>query len=543
MQQLSSLDASFLYLESAEMPMHVGALHVFELPAGFRGKFVVHLRRHIAARMPLAPVLRRRLWWMPLNLANPAWVDAEPDLAEHIVEFRLPASARSGDGMAEVEAAVGQLHPVLLDRSRPLWKFHVLEGLAPGTNGRKRVGLYSQFHHAAVDGQAAVALGQVILDLAPTGRDLAIQPSKRERVTRLGISAMLRGALANEAAQVAGIVKSLPATLGTLGGALGQALRGSQLLKGERAGEGEGTPVRNLGLAPRTIFNVNVSASRAFACVSLPLAELKAIARAHQATLNDLVLLLCSTALRRYLASHGGVPRKSLIAAVPVSLRAKGDTASNNQASISLVSLGTHLSDLGRRLDHVKAATAAMKSTLGSVKSVLPTDFPSIGVPWLLAAARSLYGRARLAERVPQVANLAISNLPGPTVPLYMAGARMLSNCPTSIVTHGLALNITVQSYDQAMDFGLMADAQAMPDPRALADALLVAMDDLRSLAEPDPAPMPGLAQAGQALARQVGQRVVGAVGAAVAGAITATLTDALKGAVAGSRKRRTPKA
>ena len=534
MKQLSGLDASFLYLESPEMPMHVGALHVFELPAGFRGKFVVHLRRHIAARLPLAPVLRRRLWWMPLNLANPAWVDAEPDLNAHIVEVKLPASARQGDGSAEIEAAVGKLHPVLLDRSKPLWKFHVLEGLAPGANGRKRVGLYSQFHHAAVDGQAAVALGQVILDLEPTGRDLAIRPSKREQVTRLGISEMLRGALANEAAQVANIVKSLPATLSTLGGALGQALKGSKLLKGEAVGES----VSNLSLAPRTIFNVNVSASRAFASVSLPLAELKAIGKANDLTLNDLVLLLCGTALRRYLATHGGVPRKSLVAAVPISLRARGDTSSNNQASISLVSLGTHLADFRRRLAHVKAATAAMKATMGSVKSVLPTDFPSIGVPWLLAAARTLYGKARVAERIPQVANVAISNVPGPLVPLYMAGARMLSNCPTSIVMHGMALNITVQSYDKSMDFGLMADAQAMPDPRALADALRVAMDDLRALAHPEDVPEPSLIETGQAVAMKVGKRLVGAVSGAVAGAITGALSDALKGAVAGTARR-----
>ena len=294
----------------------------------------------------------------------------------------------------------------------------------------------------------------------------------------------------------------------------------------------------SLSLAPRTIFNVNVSATRAFASVSLPLAELKAISRANDATLNDLVLLLCGTALRRYLATHGGVPRKSLVAAVPISLRAKGDTSSNNQASISLVSLGTHLADFRRRLAHIKAATAAMKATMGSVKNVLPTDFPSIGVPWLLAAARTLYGKARVAERIPQVANVAISNVPGPLVPLYMAGARMLSNCPTSIVMHGMALNITVQSYDKSMDFGLMADAQAMPDPRALADALRVAMDDLRALAHPDEVPEPSLIETGQAAFMQVGNRLVGAMSGTVAGAITGALTDALKGAVAGTARR-----
>ena len=169
---------------------------------------------------------------------------------------------------------------------------------------------------------------------------------------------------------------------------------------------------------------------------------------------------------------------------------------------------------------------------------MLPTDFPSIGVPWLLAAARTLYGKARVAERIPQVANVAISNVPGPLVPLYMAGARMLSNSPTSIVMHGMALNITVQSYDKSMDFGLMADAQAMPDPRALADALRVAMDDLRALAHPGEVPEPSLIETGQAVAMQVGKRLVGAVSGAVTGAITGALSDALKGAVAGTARR-----
>lgn len=164
MQQPSGLDATFLYLETAQMPMHVGALHLFELPPGYPGKFVTALRKHIASRLPVAPVLRRRLWWMPLNLANPAWVDAEPDLRRHIVEIKLP----KGAGLPALEAEVSRLHSVLLDRERPLWKMHVFEGLAPGANGHRRVGLYTQLHHAAVDGQAAVALANAIMDLSPS---------------------------------------------------------------------------------------------------------------------------------------------------------------------------------------------------------------------------------------------------------------------------------------------------------------------------------------------------------------------------------------
>lgn len=543
MKQLSGLDATFLHLETAEMPMHVGALNLYELPLDHQGSFLTQLRQHMAERLPLAPVLRRRLWWMPLNLANPAWVDAEPDLAKHVVLVKLPKSAKTGTGMAELEATVGQLHAQRLDRSRPLWKFFLLEGLAPSADGHKRVGLYSQFHHAAVDGQAAVAVAQVILDTSPEGRDLTLRPSKRSKVFKLGVVQMLRGAIANEAVQVAGIIKGLPSTLGTLVDAAGQALSHTALLRGK----GKGRAVSNLNLAPRTVFNQSITAQRVFAGVSLPLGQLKLLAKAHGATLNDIVLLLCATALRRYLSKHATLPRKSLIAAVPVSLRAAGDTTSDTQASMGFVSLGTHIADLADRLQHIKAATRSMKETMGSLKSVLPTDYPSIGMPWLLEAAAALYGRAKVAERIPQLSNVTISNVPGPPVALYLAGARMVANYPTSIVVHGIALNITVESYDRQMDFGIVADAQALPHARALADAVQIAFDDLCLLDVPQAAGSAarakgGLAHTGRTVAGQARQRLVeglssmgdavgGAVGNVVGGAVRVAVSQAVAGA------------
>jgi len=543
MQTLSSLDASFLYLETPEMPMHVGALHVFELPEGYKGRYVRDLRRHIASRLPVVPVLRRKLWWMPLNFANPAWVDAEPDLNKHIVEIKLPRAARSGDGMAQLEAQVAALHPVLLDRRRPLWKFHVFEGLGPGANGCKRVALYSQLHHAAVDGQAAVALANAILDVSPEPRAIEIRPSKRTKQFRLGLGEALRGALANQIQQVSDIVRELPATLSTLGGAAGAALKGSlanSVLLGGKGGSG------NIALAPNTPFNASITTGRAFAAVSLPLAELKSIGKAHDATINDMVMMVVSTALRRYLAKRHALPKKSLIAAVPISLRASGDTRSDNQASMSLISLGTHIAEPMKRLAHIRAASAAMKSTLGSVKNILPTDFPSLGLPWLIEAAASLYGRAKVADRIPQVANVTISNVPGPPMPLYMAGARMLTNYPASIIVHGMALNITVQSYAGSLDFGVMADAKAMPDVGSFAQAVEVAFDDLRALplphegqAERD-APAALVGRAVRSVGARVGDAVKGAVGGAVTSAVDRVVRGALLAAVgAGSSARR----
>jgi diacylglycerol O-acyltransferase len=532
MKQLSGLDATFLYLETPQMPMHVGALHVLELPAGFKGRYVTTLRKHIASRLPVAPVLRRALWRMPLNVANPAWVDAVPDLRQHIIEIKLP----KGSGLAELEAEVSRLHPMLLDRSRPLWKFHVFEGLAPAPNGNRRVGLYSQLHHAAVDGQAAVALANLIFDVTPEPRAIPTRATTRKRIFKLEMSEMLRGVIANQAQKLVHIVKSLPATVGTLKDAASTAVAHSPLLGGPK---GTG----NLSLAPRTALNLSITEGRAYATVSLPLHELKDIGRAFDATINDMVLMLCSSALRRYFAKKRTLPRKSLIAAVPISLRDKGDTTADNQASMSFVSLGTHLADPRRRLAHVQAATAAMKSTMGSLKGILPTDYPSLGIPWLIEAATMLYGKARMADRIPQVANVVISNVPGPPMPLYMAGARMLTNYPTSIIVHGMGLNITVQSYDRSLDFGLMADAQAMPDVHDLAQALRVAMDDLRALprpGEPDPE-----APALEGVVSRATRKLAGGISEAITGAVNSVARTAVGVAVesAVSRVTRQPRA
>jgi WS/DGAT/MGAT family acyltransferase len=496
MKRLSALDAAFLHIESAETPMHVGALHLLALPQGGRGgTFVSALRKHLAERLPLTPALRKRLWLMPMNITNPVWVDAEPDLAWHVVRHRLPsARTKQRDDMAALETVVGQLHGQLLDRRRPLWRFHVIEGLAPGPGGERRVALYTQLHHAAVDGQAAVALARAILDAQAQPPARAVRASTRPKRFRLSLVEMLSGAVAGEARQVAQLLRSLPEAAGSLGSAAAALLRRSALVTGR--------PRRGaLGLAPRMALNEPVSAARAFAAVTLPLAELKALGQRHAATLNDVVLWLVGTALRAHFQAKGELPRKSMVAAVPVSLRAAGDAAAGNQASMTLVALGTQVRDDRARLAHVIAATRAMKRSLEQVRHVLPTDLPSVGWSWLASAAAGVYRRA--GTKLPPVANLVVSNVPGPSMPLYLAGARMLTNYPCSIVTHGIGLNVTVQSYDQSLDVGLMADAKAMPDVRALAGALQQALQVLRALPLTDDAPGPRRTPTGKTPARK----------------------------------------
>ena len=495
MNQLPGLDASFLHLETPQMPMHVGALHNFELPADYKGDFAADMHRHMATRLPLAPALRQKLAKMPMNFANPVWIDAEPDLDKHIVAIKLP----KGSGQAELERQVGELHPVLLKRDRPLWKFHVFTGLADGPQGQKRYAMYTQLHHAAVDGQAAVALGQAILDLSPVPREVAAAPDRKAR-NPLGMADMLRGALANQLDLVMNAVKAIPSTVGVLsqmaaqkaGDSAGGTARAMvSRLKGE--GPRGGKSVSNLALAPRTRLNATVSDTRAFGSISLPLAALNATRRKHKASLNDAVLMICSGALRRHFLKHGPLPRKPMVAGVPISTRAKGDTSSNNQATMTVVSLGTHIADPSKRLAYVLAATAAMKANVGSIKSLMPTDFPTLGVPWLMQGLGALYAKARVADRLPAIANVTISNVPGPTVPLYMAGAKMLTNYPTSIVVHGIALNITVQTYNESLEFGLIACGEAMPEVAELASHVQAAFEEFQAIpatAEAEPAPV-----------------------------------------------------
>jgi diacylglycerol O-acyltransferase len=197
------------------------------------------------------------------------------------------------------------------------------------------------------------------------------------------------------------------------------------------------------------------------------------------------VLTVIGGALRRYLATHGGVPRKSLIAAVPVSLREAGNTEATTLATMTLASLATDVADPVERLAEVRKASTAAKAVMQQLRGVMPTDFPSLGVPWLLSAAAAVYGRLGLANRIPPIANLVVSNVPGPPAPLYLAGALLRTYWPVSIVEHGIGLNITLQSYAGSLDFGLLAARSAVPDLHRLARGLLEAFAEIEAAPPP----------------------------------------------------------
>lgn len=475
MNHLSGIDAAFLHLESPEMPMHVGSLHVLELPPGYSGDFYEDVKACLAERLHTADVFTRKLALMPFDLSNPVWVeDDDIDLEHHIRHITLPKPGSN----TQLQQYVARLHSTLLDRSRPLWEFFVIDGLRSG-----EVALYIKVHHARLDGQAGVALGRAILDTEATGRKIKPpRPKLRRSDYHLGVAELLTAAARNTALQVVQLVKALPA--------VARAARTVLLPEPDENGKRHWPIPKNLDfLAPRTPLNVAITNQRRFAARTVPLAEVKEIAKRTGVSLNDVVMGTVAGALRDYFIGHRELPAKSLSAAVPVSLRAAGDDSANNQVSMVTMTLATDVADPLKRLRKIAAASARTKETMNRVKTAIPTDFPMLAAPWLMSGLASLYGRSRLANVLPPVANLVISNVPGVQQQLYFAGAKIVSYYPVSIPAHGMGLNVTVQSYNGRLDYGLIGCRRAIPDIMDLADSLLAEHRKLLELARSLDAP------------------------------------------------------
>jgi diacylglycerol O-acyltransferase len=476
----SGMDASFLHLETPEMPMHVGSLQIADLPEGYAGDYYEDVKRYMAGRMHLAAVFQRKLALMPFDLANPVWVDDEDvDLDYHVRHVILP---RPGT-MEQLEKYVARLHSSLLDRSRPLWEIYVIEGLNTG-----QVAIYNKMHHAAIDGQAGVAIAKALLGATAVPAPIKPpRPRARTNQYQLGVAELAGAALSNAVTQYIKLFKSLPA--------VGRAIKSVLYPVSEVDGKRHLSLPEGFQLGPKTPLNVAITNQRSFAARTLSLGEVKAMAKRTGTSLNDVVLAICAGALKRYLADYDCEPDKPLIAGVPVSLREAGNTDPNNQVSMMMVSLATTINDPIERLMAINASAKIGKKLQGNVKGAMPTDFPSLGVPWLMTGLVSLYGRSRLANRLPPIVNVAISNVPGPQFPLYFAGAKLAGFFPVSIPGHGVALNITVQSYNGLLEVGLTACRRAMPDVADLADYMVEEHKQLRDLIDArEPANTPAAA-------------------------------------------------
>ena len=357
MKPLSGLDGMFLHLETPETPMHVGSVSLMDLPAGNRGDYFKNVLRLYARRVPLAPVLSRKLAELPMSVANPLWVQADTvDLAHHIERVTLP---RPGT-QRQLEACVSRLHSILLDRSRPLWMVYIIDGLKSG-----QVAYYTKIHHAVLDGQAAVTLARVLLDTSPRGRKP--QPARAPGVgagEHPSLGALAAAVVKHDANQYMKFMRGLP-----------EIAKALARLSSGPPGAASARAARTALFGPRTPLNVAINGERSFAGVSVPLAQIKALAAAHDAKINDVVLALCSGALRQYLAGRGALPDEPLIAAVPISLREAGNTEYNTQATMVRVSLSTDIADPVARLRAIRDATSTAKSISGAMHATL-CDIP-----------------------------------------------------------------------------------------------------------------------------------------------------------------------
>jgi WS/DGAT/MGAT family acyltransferase len=479
MEHLRGLDASFLHLETPETPMHVGSLMLLELPEGYEGDFYEDLKAMIGRRMHLASVLTRKLAQMPFELAEPVWIeDDDIDLNYHVRSLTL----RRPGTEEQLNQLVARLHSSLLDRSRPLWEMYVIEGLKDG-----RVALYTKAHHSGIDGKAGMELAKVIYDISPKMRDVPAARRRRNESGgqgyQLGVAELLQAALTDSARKYRQLVELLPTAARAISAAGGVLAR--QVARGERS--------LSLGLAPRTIFNDAITNQRSYSTLTLPFGELKALGERVGGTVNTIVMAMCSEALRRFLKERDLLPKQALIAGVAVSLRAEGDDAMNNQVSIVRFDLATDIDDPAERFKAIHAASESAKAVVRELRPVLGVDIPVTGSPWIMSSLATLYGRSKLARRLPPLANALVSNVPGPPATLYVAGARMLHFYPVSIPYHGSALNITVQSYAGSLDFGLTACRRILSQEESheLVGHLLAALEQIRRL--------PGVAKAEEA--------------------------------------------
>jgi len=441
MDHLSSTDASFLHFETPETPMHVGSLMLFELPEGYDGDYYEDVKALLAKRMHLCTIFHRKLAPMPFELADPVWIDDDDvDLDYHVrsVTVRKPGT------MAELEVLISRLHSSLLDRSRPLWEVYVINGLENG-----QIGYYTKAHHSGIDGKAGVELAKVLYDPTPEVRDVRPpRPPRGGSQYQLGVAELLQAAISNSAAQYTKLGKMLPQAIKALSAA-GSILAAPSGAPGKRA--------LNLGLAPKSIFNTSITNQRSYSTLSLPLADLKSLGKQAGGTVNTVIMSMCGSALRKFLLERNQLPEKSLLAAVPVSLRSADDSSMNNQVSIIRVDLATDLADPRERFKAIHESSEAAKAVVRELKPVLGADVPIAGSPWLMTGMASLYGRSNLAGQLPPMANVLISNVPGLPTSLYMAGAKMTHFYPVSIPYHGTAVNITVQSYAGLMELGITA--------------------------------------------------------------------------------------
>jgi diacylglycerol O-acyltransferase len=445
MELISPADSIFLLGESREHPMHIGGLQLFEPPDGAGLEFVREFYDRLVAQQDFQPTFLKRPARFLGGIGNLSWAyDKNLDIDYHVRRAALPSPGRVRD-LLELTSL---LHSSLLDRHRPLWEAHVIEGPKDG-----QFAVYTKFHHALIDGVSALKLMQRALSNDPDDDELRAIWSLPKPKRKSSPSSPL-SSLVNTAGSIAALAPST--------------------VKLARAAFFEQQLTLPFG-APRTMLNVKIGGARRCAAQSWSVDRINSVKRAAGVTLNDVVLAMCSGALRYYLLEHNALPDTPLVAMVPVSLRSEeeADTGGNLVGAI-LCNLATDTDDPAQRL---KTVSESMRSNK-TVFSELPR-FQALALSALNTSSLALAAVPGWVASTPPPFNLVISNVPGPHEQMYWGGARMYGNYPLSSVLDGQALNITLVSNADNLDFGLVGCRRSVPHLQRLLAHLESSLKDL----------------------------------------------------------------
>jgi WS/DGAT/MGAT family acyltransferase len=448
-------DSMFLIPESREQPMHVGSLQLFELPEGADRSLIRETYERLIATTDIAPIFRRRPHRSWRTAGQWSWVDDEDvDLEHHVRHSALPEPGR----VRELLALTSRLHGTLLDRQRPLWEMHVIEGLEGD-----RFAVYTKLHHSLMDGISGLRLLQRTLSPDPDFRDQPTfwEPSLHRKRKSNGGGGGGGGLLALPAATLEGLadfVKLTPTALRIVE----QGLRHQETI----------LPLQS----PRSMLNVPITGARRFAAQSWSMDTIRAVAKASGATVNDVVLAMSAGALRAYMLEQGALPDRDLVAMTPVSLRREDSGAdTGNSVGTILCNLATTEADAGERLAKIHASMVQGKELFSGLNQLQAT---AVSAAMMLPLVFTM-APGGLGGVTPPPYNLVISNVPGPKEPLYWNGARLQGIYPLSIPTMYQALNITVTSYTANMEFGLIGCRRSVPHLQRLLTHLDDALEEL----------------------------------------------------------------
>jgi diacylglycerol O-acyltransferase len=464
MERLSGLDASFLYLETPTHHMHLALTLQFDPSSVPGGYSFEKMKGFIASRIPFAPIFRRKLVEVPFRLGHPVWVDdPDFDIDYHV---RLAAIPHPG-GLRQLADLAGDITSQQLDRSRPLWEMRMVEGLAGG-----QVGLIAKMHHSTVDGISGAELLSVLFNLEPTP-DSQPPPEDDEVDQRIpsGLELMSQ-------ALVARAIRPIEMTCDVVRTSQ-RVLDVRKVRLGSRDTSGRSKAALPL-TAPRTSFSGALTRRRSVALTAIGLDDVKRLKNATGTTVNDVVLAVCTGALRTFLLAGDELPDRPLVAVVPVSVTTEVPSQKgSNQLSSMFVQLPVDLEDPLERLRAIHDGTKGAKEEHNALGDDMLLSWAEHSTPNVFAGAARLYSRMRLSDRHRPIANLVISNVPGPDFPLYFGGAELEAGFPLGPVIDGMGLNITIMSYRGVLYWGIITCPETIPKIWDLTAEIPVALDEL----------------------------------------------------------------